>query len=111
MMDYRRFGIGTTVGASSTMNVTYGTGNNKKICKALGPVTGMIIGLKRFMLGTYEPGEHGDQAYLTVSGSIVVWVIKTGLLNTPVYALDEDVVEACIPLHYRLPVLHQNQPE
>ncbi len=120
-MDYRRFGIGTNVEASSTMTVAYDTDGQKRIYKALGPVTGMIVGLKRFMLGKYKPsgyvGSNGcsepelEEPYLDVSESIVVWVIKVGLFNIPVYALDEDVVEACIPLHYQLPVLHQDQPE
>ncbi len=108
-MNYRRFGIGASVEASSTMNVTYGTGNKKKICKALGPVCGVIAGLKRFMLGEYNPRKYEDQAYLIVSGSIVVWVIKTGMLNAPVYALDEDVVNAVGPS--QLPVLFQNSYE
>ncbi len=120
-MNYRRFGIGTNVGASVTIAVAYDTDGQKRIYKAVGPVNGMIVGLKRFMLGKYEPsGYVGDSgcsepeiadAYLCVSETIVVWVIKTGLFNKPVYALDEDVCEACIPLHFQLPVLHQKQVE
>ncbi len=117
-MNYRRFSIGTCVGASSTIAVAYDIDGQKRIYKALGPVNGMIIGLKRFMLGKYEPsgyvGGNGynepspEEAYLSVSETIVLWVIKTGLLNKPVYALDEDVVESCIPVNYQLPVLFQN---
>ena len=120
-MDYRRFDIGTTVGVSSTIAVAYDNEGQKRIYKALGPVNGMIIGLKRLMLGKYEPsgyvGGNGyceplpEEAYLNVSETIVVWVIKTGLFNKPIYALDEDVVEACIPLYFQLPVLHQNKNE
>ncbi len=120
-MNYRRFAIGTTVGASNTIIVAYDTDGQKRVHKALGSVNGMIIGLKRFMLGKYKPSGYGggngycepcaEEAYLDVSGSIVVWVIKTGLFNKSVYALDEDVVEACIPLGFQLPVVHQNQPE
>lgn len=120
-MDYRRFNIGTSVGASSTITVAYDKDKQKRIYKALGPVNGMIIGLKRFMLGKYESSGYSsgseysepefEEAYLDVSESIVVWVIKTGLFNKPVYALDEDVAEEYIPLHYQLPILYQEQPE
>ncbi len=118
-MDYRRFNIGTNVQADSAMTVAYDAEGHKKIYKALGPVCGMIVGLKRFMLGNYEGsgyiGGSGcsepelEEAYLNVTESVVVWVIKEGMLNKPVYALDEDVVGAWGPKE--LPLLHQNQPE
>jgi len=111
-MDYRRFGIGTNVQANSTMTVAYDTDGNKRIYKALGPVNGMIVGLKRFMLGKYEAsGPEFGEAYLGVTGTIVVWVIKQGLLNKPAYASDEDVIESAVPLRYQLPIMYQNQPE
>ncbi len=118
-MDYRRFGIGTNVEASSTIAIAYDENGQRRIYKALGPVNGMVIGLKRFMLGKYNPsgycGGNGycepapEEAYLDVSETIVVWVIKAGLLNKPVYALDEDIQGAWGP--QQLPIMHQNQPD
>ena len=115
-MDYQRFSIGDTVIARNTMTVRT-NGETRYITKRMIPANGAIVGLKRFFIGKYKRTqsgcslsgyeEEGRTAYIDITGSVVVWAIKEGLFNRPVYAHDEDVVAG--GRSSLLPLLHQRQ--
>lgn len=116
-MDYCRFKIGDWVKASTTADVGYNDDGVRQVIKNDRRAEGVIVGLKRMLLGKYHPagyiyptcGEPDDNpACLDVTGNVVMWEIRTGLLNRPVYALDEDV--AAMPATEKpLPILYQKR--
>ncbi len=78
-------------------------------------IFGKIIGLKRFFLGDVEGGgygmdEGGSVNYLLVDRTIVVWEIRRGYLNKPIYAFDKDVqiVDVLSPAK-KFPLIWQRQ--
>jgi hypothetical protein len=71
------------------------------------PIIGQIVGARRKFLGQYKSGGYDDPAYLAVSGSIIVWLVRDGYLNKPYEVLEEDVS------YYRLldiRIIHKSTP-
>jgi hypothetical protein len=61
------------------------------------PFYGIICGMKRIMLGTWHaassgPDEDFEPAQMSVTGSVVVWLVRIGWLNTPIPVHDGDLV-------------------
>jgi hypothetical protein len=66
------------------------------------PFNGLIVGARYRMLGRYnsggDVGNHDgyeyEPPYLSVKGSVLVWLVARGMTNHPVEVLDEDVEPA-----------------
>jgi len=98
-MDYKRFQIGNWV--CSDFIITIGYKDNKRVMlRKSQKIHGKITGLKRFYLGRVNSGcvnvYVGEycQGYLSVESSIVVWEVRQGKFNKPLYVLDEDIFES-----------------
>jgi hypothetical protein len=72
--------------------VTFGYDHEQRaVDKTHKPIIGQIVGAKRKFMGQYKPGGYDDQAYLSVSSSVIVWLVRDGYLNKPYEVLEEDI--------------------
>ena len=113
-MDYKRFPIGRYVQASHTITMGYDEGSRVVVRKE-DSVNGQVVGLKRFFTGHVEKTSEGydhmgsyycSEGYVANAKSVVVWAIRQGMLNRPVYALDEDVDDNIFWCSELFPVMH-----
>jgi len=116
-----RFKIGDWVNIQNTVTSEYIQKDDKTIKKVIvktpSTITGQIVGLKKFQLGTYNEGRAGtgvyygfpddfEPSYLDVTAVVTVWEIKRGMLNKVVYACDEDVYPSLSFPGQKIPLLH-----
>lgn len=107
-----RFVIGDWVRVKAVANFYYETDSGKRKVESRllkEPFIGQIVGARRKFLGEFESGGYKaagmwdegvdyDPPYLSVSGSVWVWLVRKGYLNKAVEVLDDDV-EIYDPLH------------
>ena len=116
---YNRFQIGDWVHTDRTVRPAITADNMRKLQALPVPCDGVIVGLKRFHLGqlkirweqeSWEMPRYDAGSYLDISETVVVWAIKTGMFNKPIYARDSDVVPAVVGVKTKLPLLFTRQP-
>jgi hypothetical protein len=99
-----RFKIGDWVKVRARTYFYYDKNDERQIEVVLikEPRYGQIVGARRKFLGKFEKpsgvrygfmGEYieGDQSYLTVKSSVLVWLVREGYLNKELEVLEEHV--------------------
>jgi hypothetical protein len=94
------FKIGQWVKVEAIVSVDYDSKGNRKIYRFKTTGIGQIIGAKKRQLGVGRASIRGhdllgyheyEPAFLEISRVITVWQIKTGYINKPIEALEEDI--------------------
>lgn len=114
-----QFKIGDWVWITAKLHLEYDKNDNRQIIRTPIVIRGQICGAKRKMLGKYK-GEkieydschHENEIgynppYLNVTGSIIVWLVRTGYLNKPYEVLYQDIRIPLTKLDEKLPWLHK----
>lgn len=85
------FKIGDWVEVKAVISFYYDEGGKRVVGKYKKTRIGQIIGVKKRQLGIVSKKYYNEQAQLNVSKVITVWQIKTGYINKPIEALEEDI--------------------
>ena len=87
-----KYKIGDWVKVKNKVSFNYDKDNNRIINKEEVNIFGQICGAKRRQLGklSNSPSSYG-QSYLKVGRIITVWLVRTGMINKPIEALEEDI--------------------
>ena len=109
-----KFKKGDWVATDKIVVVKYNIKDQKVVVvkKLFKRVIGQISGLKRKFTGKYSLNMYGegyDDGYLKVDGTVLLWEIKIGYLNTPL-TTKEEYIEKISPdktlaLNLKLPML------
>ena len=74
-------------------------------------VQGIIIGLKRFYLGEIKNESYYCKDYLEISGSELLYEVKTGWLNKVIYVHEQDIIRGSqIYPKLNFPILYKYYP-
>ena len=97
-----KFKIGDWVLIKAKVRLDYDKNGYRQVKRTPTEKTGQICGAKRRFLGKISNPSYysGDQAYLTVKGSILVWLVRIGYLNKPIEVFEEDI-ELIFPMILR----------
>ena len=102
-----RFDLGQYVSVKATCELLYDEKKQRFIKRIeCSPFQGYIVGARYRLLGEYHPErgpgrgfEEGyEQAFLAVSGSVLIWLVSRGMINKPVEVLNDDI-EICSDIH------------
>lgn len=95
-----KFQIGDWVRVKAYVEFNYNENGQRYVTsnKLEQPIIGQIVGARRKFMGQYKSGGWDDQSHLSVSGSIIVWLVRDGYLNKP-YEVLEDSVEPWYDTH------------
>jgi len=115
---YKRFAIGDNVKASKVVVVSsnrtgeYNYRENENKWQRQGHVhdrivIGKIVGIKRLFVGEINRSEWGKNQ-LKVKDIVIAWKIKQGMMNKPVYILNEDIEPTDEDV--AIPTLYTKQP-
>jgi len=91
--------IGQLVRVRKFAEVGYYDGLEKKLATFdVEPFLALIVGQTVKRLGTYHSGSRGDgwsgdyeEASLSISGSVTLWLVRAGMVNKPLCIRDEDI--------------------
>lgn len=105
-----RFAIGDIVTVRACVRAVYDEKNVRSIQRDDKgfPQNGQIVGMKRLCTGSYHAGmrpafdDAGEEAYFAATGHETVWLIRQGMLNTPIMARDADVELVASAVHVAL---------
>jgi hypothetical protein len=112
-MNKKRFKIGDWVHISKIATRTQRTIENVRrsvLITTAQPtvVSGQIIGIKQFTTGKIAHGGEFERNYLYETTTHVVWAVSHGMMNKPIFAFDEDVIDmattAVMQANMRLPI-------
>lgn len=109
----KKLNIGNMVIVSAIAHCDYDDKDNRVVYRTMTrPFLACVTGLVRRYTGKYHQGTQGgmwgddyEPPTLKPTGSVLLWELRIGMTNKPVYAMDDDVqffrTDETLPMHVK----------